>query len=90
MIRFLQMSPHLCLIWVYLEAHSLSGVNVYLKSHKGKFSCHPFNIFMPGSCGANSPEQIKEGWPYGALLQKHTAHPLKTPDETALFCITIH
>lgn len=30
------------LILVYLAPHSLSGVNVYLKSHKGKFSCHPF------------------------------------------------
>lgn len=63
-VCFPQEHLHLChiiaLILVYLGAHSLSGVNVYLKSHKGKFTCHPFNIFMPGSCGANSQERQRK------------------------------
>lgn len=66
------------LILVYFEVHWLSGVNVYLKSHKGKFSCHPFNIFMPGSCGANSQEQIKEGLPYVAF-RHHCIFTLPIP-----------
>lgn len=46
---FLQKPLHLCLqniyqtpILVYLEAHSLSGVNVYLKSHKWEVHLPPF------------------------------------------------